>query len=120
MHEPLWCSRKGLFMNPTAISCFATPRGIPCPLKQAPGCAGQPPVSLPELLDDAKRQLVLPDASHLMWGLPHQLNGGDVAQVQPAGSLLFGRGTVRGCWMWRWGGGQQEGLLTCSMEICIL
>lgn len=75
---------------------------------------------LPELLDDAEGQLVLSDASHLVRGLPHQLNDGDVTQLQPAGSLLWRRGrVVRGRWG-AWEGVWWEGLLTCSMEICIL
>lgn len=42
---------------------------------------------LPELFYDANRQLVLPDAAHFVWGLPHQLNDGNMTQVQPAGGL---------------------------------
>lgn len=54
---------------------------------------------LPELLNDAEGQLVLSDASHLVRGLPHQLNDGDMTQVQPTSSLLWRREVVvRGCW----------------------
>lgn len=74
---------------------------------------------VPELLHDANRQLVLPDAPHFVWGLPHQLNDGDVPQFQPTRGLLQRR---------RGGGervlvGHKKGAvrgLTCSMEICIL
>lgn len=78
------------------------------------------PSPVPELFYDANRQLVLPDAAHFMWGLPHQLNDGNMTQVQPAGGLLQRRGCEGENVLM---GGKEGGVacwLTCSMEICIL
>lgn len=92
---------------------------MPSVLSRALALQDSPLSPLPELLDDAKGQLVLPDASYLVRGLPHQLDGGDMTQVQPTGGLLWRGGVVKACWG-PWEEGQQEGLLTCNIEICIL
>lgn len=75
---------------------------------------------VPELFYDANRQLVLPDAAHFMWGLPHQLNDGNMTQVQPTGGLLWRRGRGGENVLMECKEGEIACWLTCSMEICIL
>lgn len=92
----------------------------PCSCSCLNGHASHPPSPVPELFYDANRQLVLPDAAHFVWGLPHQLNDGNMTQVQPAGGLLQRRGCDGENVLM---GGKEGGVacwLTCSMEICIL